>query len=242
MSKGSHASCVGETWTRGLMGKKLDSVSLLSGSSVCEARQLMTLIVGSLTGPNACVGGRETCVCDISGCVIFSCLGVDLAKFHSLLAPSRSEDANPVREVRLATSGTRRGPIVRMVQKANRPEAASFFARCSKSKADRCTKAQASGGKSPKNNRERPYKSLMSDCRSSSVQPSLQCNHQQRTPHPHLRNKKQTFLFKCLGATNAVAVICSAYRPNAGRCGELRPCGNAPGTASVETWLPKPGK
>ena len=184
MSKGSHASCVGETWTRGLMGKKLDSVSLLSGSSVCEARQLMTLIAGSLTGPN--VGGRKKrCVCNISGCVSFSCLGIDLAKFHSLLATSRSEDANPVREVRLVTSGTRRGPIVRMVEKASRPVSASFSARFSESKADRCTKAQASGEKSPGSNRERSYKSLMSDCRSSSVQPSLQRNHQ----HPHTPKK-----------------------------------------------------
>jgi hypothetical protein len=34
MSKGSHASCVGERWTRLLEGKKLDSVSSLSGRSV----------------------------------------------------------------------------------------------------------------------------------------------------------------------------------------------------------------
>jgi hypothetical protein len=36
VSKGSHASCVGETWTRLLMGRKFDSVSSLSGRSVCK--------------------------------------------------------------------------------------------------------------------------------------------------------------------------------------------------------------
>jgi hypothetical protein len=36
MSKGSQASCVGETWTRLFAGRKLDSVSSLSGKSVCE--------------------------------------------------------------------------------------------------------------------------------------------------------------------------------------------------------------
>ena len=36
VSKGSHASCVGETWTRLLTGRKFDSVSSLSGRSVCK--------------------------------------------------------------------------------------------------------------------------------------------------------------------------------------------------------------
>ena len=33
---------------------------------------------------------------------------------------------------------------------------------------------------------------------------------------------------------------CSAYSPNAGRCGLLRPLGSAPGTASVSKWPAKP--
>lgn len=36
MSKGSQASWVGETWTLGFMGRKFDSVSGLSGRSVCS--------------------------------------------------------------------------------------------------------------------------------------------------------------------------------------------------------------
>ncbi|MNV75321.1 hypothetical protein D3C71_1686000 [compost metagenome] len=42
------------------------------------------------------------------------------------------------------------------------------------------------------------------------------------------------------GAVNAVPVSCSAYRPCATRCGELRPTGKVPGTASVANSLPKP--
>lgn len=36
ISNGSHASCVGDTWTLGLLGMKFDSMSLLSGRSVCH--------------------------------------------------------------------------------------------------------------------------------------------------------------------------------------------------------------
>lgn len=39
VSNGSQASCVGETWTRLLMGRKFDSVSSLSGRSVCHVCQ-----------------------------------------------------------------------------------------------------------------------------------------------------------------------------------------------------------
>src|SRR6185437_2316060 len=42
------------------------------------------------------------------------------------------------------------------------------------------------------------------------------------------------------GAVNAVPENCSAYRPYGQRCGELRPCGSAPGNASLAKWLPKP--
>ena len=42
------------------------------------------------------------------------------------------------------------------------------------------------------------------------------------------------------GAVNALPVSCSAYRPWATRCGELRPTGRVPGTASVANSLPKP--
>ena len=49
ISKGSQASCVGETWTRGLTGRKQDSVSVLSGSSVCVAlRQRLTFLHGEI--------------------------------------------------------------------------------------------------------------------------------------------------------------------------------------------------
>src|SRR3546814_7910723 len=37
------------------------------------------------------------------------------------------------------------------------------------------------------------------------------------------------------GAVNAVPDSCSAYSPCATLCGELRPCGSAPGTASVRS-------
>ena len=47
ISKGSQASWVGERWTRGLMGRKLLSVSLLSGSSAYNL-QLETLHSRSL--------------------------------------------------------------------------------------------------------------------------------------------------------------------------------------------------
>src|SRR5690606_26960877 len=42
------------------------------------------------------------------------------------------------------------------------------------------------------------------------------------------------------GAVNAVPVSCSAYRPWATFCGELRPAGSAPATASVANSLPNP--
>ena len=42
------------------------------------------------------------------------------------------------------------------------------------------------------------------------------------------------------GAVNAVPFNCSAYKPCATRCGELRPTGRVPGTASVANSLPKP--
>jgi hypothetical protein len=42
------------------------------------------------------------------------------------------------------------------------------------------------------------------------------------------------------GAVKAVPLICSAYRPYGARCGELRPTGSAPGSASVANSLPNP--
>jgi hypothetical protein len=42
------------------------------------------------------------------------------------------------------------------------------------------------------------------------------------------------------GAVNAVPDSCSAYSPYGARCGELRPCGSAPGSASVANSFPKP--
>jgi methylenetetrahydrofolate reductase (NADPH) len=42
------------------------------------------------------------------------------------------------------------------------------------------------------------------------------------------------------GAVNAVPENCSAYRPYGQICGELRPAGNAPDSASVANSLPKP--
>src|ERR1700685_3035228 len=44
----------------------------------------------------------------------------------------------------------------------------------------------------------------------------------------------------CRGAVNAVPENCSAYNPKGPRCGELRPAGSAPGSASVANSLPKP--
>ena len=43
-----------------------------------------------------------------------------------------------------------------------------------------------------------------------------------------------------VGAVKAVPVSCSAYSPCATCCGELRPTGKVPGTASVANSLPKP--
>ena len=43
------------------------------------------------------------------------------------------------------------------------------------------------------------------------------------------------------GWVNAVPLSCSAYRPSGARCGELRPAGRAPGTASLTNSFPKPG-
>ena len=42
------------------------------------------------------------------------------------------------------------------------------------------------------------------------------------------------------GTVNGVPESCSAYSPRGGRCGELRPCGRAPGMASVANSLPNP--
>lgn len=39
ISKGCHASWVGDMWMRGFKGRKFASVSLLSGSSVCDRCQ-----------------------------------------------------------------------------------------------------------------------------------------------------------------------------------------------------------
>src|SRR5687767_13894577 len=41
-------------------------------------------------------------------------------------------------------------------------------------------------------------------------------------------------------AVNAVPENCSAYSPNGARCGEFRPTGSAPATASVANSFPKP--
>src|SRR6478672_8109442 len=46
--------------------------------------------------------------------------------------------------------------------------------------------------------------------------------------------------FSLRGAVNAVPDNCSAYKPCATRCGELRPTGNVPATASVAKLLPNP--
>jgi hypothetical protein len=46
--------------------------------------------------------------------------------------------------------------------------------------------------------------------------------------------------FSARGAVNAVPESTSVYRPSGGRCGELRPTGRAPLTASVSKVLPKP--
>lgn len=45
-----------------------------------------------------------------------------------------------------------------------------------------------------------------------------------------------------LGSVNAVPLSCSAYRPNGARCGEFRPSGSAPATASEACSLPKPDR
>ena len=42
------------------------------------------------------------------------------------------------------------------------------------------------------------------------------------------------------GWVKAVPLICSAYRPSGACCGELRPSGRAPSTASVANSLPNP--
>ena len=42
------------------------------------------------------------------------------------------------------------------------------------------------------------------------------------------------------GWVNAVPLSCSAYRPRGARCGELRPAGSAPATASVANSFPNP--
>ena len=42
------------------------------------------------------------------------------------------------------------------------------------------------------------------------------------------------------GAVKAVPENCSAYNPKGQRCGELRPCGSAPASASLANSLPKP--
>src|SRR5690606_34493374 len=46
--------------------------------------------------------------------------------------------------------------------------------------------------------------------------------------------------FSLRGAVNAVPLNCSAYRPCATRCGELRPTGNVPGSASLSNEFPNP--
>src|SRR5688572_9110918 len=50
----------------------------------------------------------------------------------------------------------------------------------------------------------------------------------------------QVLRFSARGAVNAVPESTSVYRPWGGRCGELRPTGSAPSTASVSKVLPKP--
>ena len=42
------------------------------------------------------------------------------------------------------------------------------------------------------------------------------------------------------GWVNAVPLSCSAYRPSGARCGEFRPAGSAPATASVTNSFPNP--
>ena len=42
------------------------------------------------------------------------------------------------------------------------------------------------------------------------------------------------------GWVNAVPLSCSVYRPSGARCGELRPAGSAPGTASLANSFPNP--
>src|SRR5690606_9065780 len=46
--------------------------------------------------------------------------------------------------------------------------------------------------------------------------------------------------FSLRGAVNAVPLSCSAYSPCATRCGEFRPTGNAPSSASVSNEFPNP--
>ena len=46
--------------------------------------------------------------------------------------------------------------------------------------------------------------------------------------------------FTARGWVNAVPLSCSAYRPSGARCGELRPAGSAPGTASLTNSFPNP--
>src|SRR5690606_11320126 len=46
--------------------------------------------------------------------------------------------------------------------------------------------------------------------------------------------------FSLRGAVNAVPLSCSAYNPCATRCGEFRPTGNAPSSASVSNEFPNP--
>ena len=43
------------------------------------------------------------------------------------------------------------------------------------------------------------------------------------------------------GWVNAVPLSCSAYSPSGARCGEFRPAGSAPATASLTNSFPKPG-
>src|SRR5688572_32555789 len=54
------------------------------------------------------------------------------------------------------------------------------------------------------------------------------------------RRYSQLRRFSRRGAVNAVPLSCSAYRPCATFCGELRPIGNAPATPSVANSLPNP--
>src|SRR5690606_41180796 len=48
--------------------------------------------------------------------------------------------------------------------------------------------------------------------------------------------------FSARGAVNAVPLNCSAYSPCATFCGELRPTGTVPGTASVTNVFPNPAR